>query len=66
MIYTGLFYGIYVASVYKTTAQDFISDHTLTTAGAIGSVCNGGSRIGWATLYDHYGFKKVYFVLLCL
>ena len=66
MIYTGLFYGVYLAGVYKTTAQDFISDKALTTAGALGSLCNGGSRILWATLYDHYGFKKVYFTLLCI
>jgi MFS transporter, OFA family, oxalate/formate antiporter len=66
MLYFGLFYGIYMASVYKTTAQHILSDHTLTTAGAIGSVCNGGSRIFWATLQDKYGFKKVYTCLLTL
>ena len=55
-----------MASVYKTTAQDFLSDHTLTLAGAIGSICNGSSRIFWATLQDKYGFRNVYFWLLVL
>ena len=62
MIYTGLFYGVYMASVYKISAQEFISDKVLTTAGAIGAFCNGGSRLGWATIYDYYGFKKFLWV----
>lgn len=50
LLFFGMFYGLYVASVYKTTAQNSLSDLTLTIAGAIGSVCNGSSRIAWATL----------------
>lgn len=55
-----------MASVYKVVAQDTLSDRTLTIAGAIGSVCNGGSRIFWATLQDTYGFKKIYYYMLGL
>jgi hypothetical protein len=45
----GSFYGLYVASVYKTFDQDNLSDKILTIAGALGSVCNGCSRIMWAS-----------------
>lgn len=68
LLFIGMFYGLFIASVYKTTAQgkDGLSDRVLTIAGAIGSVCNGSSRIMWATLQDKIGFKKVYFILLTL
>ncbi len=46
----GIFYDLYMASVYKTIAEDHIHDHTLTLAGSFGSICNGCSRIGWASL----------------
>ena len=49
MLYSGVFYGVYMASVYKTLALN-IDDHALTVAGSIGAVCNGGSRIFWASL----------------
>jgi len=66
LLFFGIFYGIYVASVYKVSAQDVLEDHTLTLAGALGSICNGGSRIMWATIQDKYGFKRVYLVLLLI
>ena len=66
ILYFGLFYGVYMASVYKTTAQDTLDDHTLTLAGALGSVCNGSSRIMWASIQDKFGFKRVYFCLLLI
>jgi len=50
MFFFGLFFGLFIASVYKTTAQEFLTDRNLTVAGAIGSICNGCSRIIWATL----------------
>ena len=62
----GVFFGVFTAGVYKSVALDFLSDHVLTTAGALGSVCNGGSRIMWASLQDKFGFKRVYFVLMVL
>jgi len=50
MLFFGIFYGVYVASVYKTAVNGILGDHVLTLAGALGSVCNGSSRIMWATL----------------
>jgi MFS family permease len=66
MLYCGIFYGIYMASVYKTVAEDSLLDHELTLAGALGSACNGLSRVMWAALMDKYGFKKVYLVLMLI
>lgn len=55
-----------MASVYKSFVKGKIDDETLTIAGAIGSFINGSSRIFWATLQDHYGFKNVYLVMLVI
>jgi MFS family permease len=66
MLFLGIFYGIYMAAVYKKTAQDFLDDDTLTLAGAIGSVCNGCSRYLWASLQDVYGFRRVYSVVMVI
>ena len=46
----GQFYTLYMANVYKNIALGLVSDKILTTAGAIGSVCNGLSRVMWTTL----------------
>lgn len=66
MFYLGLFYPLYIASVYKPIAQNILHDSVLTFAGALGSVCNGCSRIFWAWLSDKYGFRKVYAFLLLI
>lgn len=66
MMFNGVFFGTYIASVYKSIDVDILSDHILTVAGAIGSVCNGGSRLFWAALMDKFGFKKVYYFLLAI
>jgi len=66
MLFSGMFYGIYMASVYKTTAQDTLPDKVLTYAGMIGSICNGGGRVFWGTLMDKGGFKRMYFVLIII
>ena len=70
MFFNGLFFCAYNSSVYKTNAQnnsdESLSDHTLTLAGAIGSMCNGGSTLIWAILVDKFGFKKVYFLIMVL
>ena len=65
MFYAGVFYGVYIAAVYKTIATG-IKDSKLTLAGALGAVCNGCSRIFWATLQDKIGFKAVYLILLSI
>ena len=62
----GLFYPLYIASVYKPIADDVLSDSVLTAAGAIGGVCNGTSRLIWASLMDKYGFKPVYGCLMTI
>lgn len=43
-----------------------MDDQFITMIGALGSVCNGGSRIlaGW--LMDNYPFKRVYLALLLI
>lgn len=66
MLFNGIFYGIYVAAVYKTTAQEYLNDHVLTIAGMFGSVCNGGGRIFWAGLQDRFGFKTIYLVIMLI
>ena len=66
MLFLGIFYGIYIASVYKSMANGMISDFTLTVAGSLGSVCNGCSRIFWSMLQDKFGFRKVYFVVMTI
>lgn len=60
MLAFGLFYPLYIASVYKSFGSAYLSDETLTLAGALGSIGNGCSRVIWATLQDKYGFKPVY------
>lgn len=59
MFLFGTFNGLYVASAYKVS-NDYLEDGPLTIAGAIGAVCNGGSRLMWGTLQDKYGFKTIY------
>ena len=50
LLFNGIFFGIYMGSVYKFAAEEVLDDKSLTIAGAIGSVCNGGSRVFWASL----------------
>ena len=63
-----MFYGCYIASVYKSMAISVPEedDQILTMAGSFGSACNGLSRIMWASLQDKFEFKKIYFCLLTL
>jgi len=39
-------------------------DHFMTVVGSIGAVSNGCTRALWAILFDKFGFKRVYFVLV--
>lgn len=64
--FNGNFFGLYMASVYKQMNLDILDDHILTTAGAIGSICNGGSRVIWGSLQDKFGFKKVFLLVMCV
>ena len=62
----GSFYGLYIASAYKVSNESNLPDKTLTIAGSIGAVCNGGSRIMWASLLDKFGFRKVFSVIMLI
>lgn len=53
-----------MASIYKQINLENLSDRTLTIAGAIGTVCNGVSRVFWPTLQDRFGFRRIYYCLL--
>ena len=66
MLYNGVVFGMYVASVYKDTALGLIPDSTLTLAGSLGAFANGGSRMFWATIMDYIGFRKVYLILVSI
>jgi MFS family permease len=67
MAFFSAFYGLYMASVYKTLGlENDIDDLTLTWAGSLGSLSNGVSRFGWGLIVDKFGFKKTYGVLLVI
>lgn len=60
MLFFGEFYGVYMASVYKIIAEDYVQDHQLALAGALGGIGNGISRLILASMVDKFGFKAVY------
>ena len=67
MLFNGIFFGSFLASVYKDFGSDGkISDKALTVTGSIGSVGNGVSRIVWSALSDKYGFKKMYILVMII
>lgn len=67
MIMCGASFPYYIAANFKSYGSIGIpDDQFMTIVGAIGSSFNGFSRLFWAYLFDIFGFKKVYFILLCL
>ena len=59
MMYFGSMYGISVASNYKTYAEKYYTnDHFLSTAGSIGNIFNGLSRVAFGFLMDKTSFRK--------
>ena len=68
MLFNGVFFGVYVAAVYKDVALNHgtIGDRELTIAGSIASFINGASRIMWASLLDKLGFRMIYMILLVI
>lgn len=66
MLYCGLFFGLFVAQAFKNCATDFLVDSQLAIAANVGLFCNGSFRFVWAALFDYYGFKKVYTVVMIL
>ena len=65
MLTLGIFYGVFMASVYKEIPEE-LSDDVETLAGALGSICNGCFRLFWASLQDKYGFKKIYSIVMII
>ena len=57
MFFNGMFFPIFVCSVYKITPEGKISDHTLTIAGTMGSLFNCLSRPLWGYILDKKGFR---------
>lgn len=68
MAFCSAFYGLYMASVFKSfgLSEADIDDLTLTLAGSLGGIMNGAGRIVWAALQDKYGFKLIYFLILII
>jgi len=67
MMFSSSLYPLYLAANFKSLGlQEIGSDHFITIVGAIGAVANGISRVGWATLFDYFGFKKVYVSIVVL
>ena len=65
MLTLGTFFILYIASAFKVSAdEDHIDDKSLTIAGSFGAICNGSSRLVWATLMDKYRFKTVYGLMM--
>jgi len=67
MLVASAMFPYYVAANFKSYGSTNISDDQfITIVGAIGSALNGASRIGWATIFDFFGFKYVYMALLLI
>ena len=66
MLMFGIFFGVYVAAVFKVIAIGKLDDRTLTFAGALGYIFNGSSRILWASLLDRFRFRTIYFIILII
>ena len=55
-----LVYGMFIANAFKSFGEKHhLSDMTLTIAGSLGSIMNGGSRIYFPILQDKHSFALV-------
>ncbi|CAD8089028.1 unnamed protein product [Paramecium sonneborni] len=64
MVLCSIIFGMLLANCYKVFGQTLgINDAKLTVLGSVQAICNGGSRFGWAVLFDKIGFKKVYLII---
>ena len=66
LLFQGIFFGSHLVSAYKFAAADVLGDFQLSIAGALGSACNGTSRVFWGSMLDKFGFKRVFFCLQLL
>ena len=67
LIFWSSIFPYYIASNFKSYGSiDIPDDQFMTIVGAVGASLNGLSRIWWATLFDYFGFKKVYLCLVAI
>lgn len=68
MAFLSSFYGMYMLGAYKIFGSTVgnIDDFTLTVAGSLSSLSNGLCQLTMCTLFDKYGFKRIYGCVLCL
>lgn len=67
MLIGSAFYGLYLVAAYKIFGKEnHIDDFTLTFAGSLGSIMNGGSKVLCGILADKIGFKKIYYAVIIL
>jgi hypothetical protein len=60
MYFCGMFFCVYNSSVFKSNANMYLSDHTLTITGSFGSLSNCVSSLVMASIMDHVSFSTVY------
>lgn len=66
MNFLSIFFGTYIVGTYKSFGAQHIHDEQfLSVVGAFASIF-GCLRFTWSFLIDHYTFKRVYGVLICL
>ncbi|CDW78984.1 UNKNOWN [Stylonychia lemnae] len=64
MLFLSMFYGMFMANAFKSLGvKNNLDDITLTIAGSIGSIMNGGSRIFWPIQQDKSSFEWVRYLI---
>lgn len=54
-----------ISNNYKVYGLEKIEDDSfLTLVGSIGFICNAFSKLLWSNLFDRFGFKRVYSILI--
>ena len=65
MAFFGMFQGLVIAASFSTLNTD-ISIEYLNLAGTLGFIVNFLGRIGFGAVFDKYGFKKTFTVIMVL
>lgn len=55
-----------MSSVFKFWNEDNLPPSDIKLAGQLGFVSNAVGRLGFGALSDAIGFKKTYFMVMCL
>lgn len=67
MIFLSASYPYFITTYFKTYGGQFIrDDQFISMAGAFGALFNALGRLTWASLFDIFGFKVMYSVLLLI